>query len=178
MTKTTVGQVVAIICALISAAGPLVVHSLTPGEVGTTTLVLGAVGQVCACVLALFQTSPADMHWQAKLHDILKRESAKSATVVGGVLLALSLCGCAWLKSDAPTIEKDVIAVLPLACDVFEAVDPAQATIVCAIVDASGNILKQVVSIVEPKDQAVAFAKKFPSLSALKSKFDLNKATW
>ncbi len=57
--------------------------------------------------------------------------------------LAAAVSGCSWLKSDAAAIEAAIVAGLPIACDVVAVADPAVATLVCELLDDSGNIITQ-----------------------------------
>ena len=67
-------------------------------------------------------------------------------------------CGRRWGKSAlAETI----------ACDVATALDPSQAVLICAGVDAAGNIVESFEPLTTSAASAQAFARRFPSVPAV-----------
>jgi hypothetical protein len=82
----------------------------------------------------------------------------------------LALASCAWLKSNLPTIEADLLAACPIACDVVTVADPSQATLACAIISDAGDIIQQLSTITGPAADIKTEAAKHPSLAAIKAK--------
>ena len=165
--KLTVSQVIVLVCGCLTAGGPVVVQSMSPHEVQLTVLIVGAISQVSACILALFHTSPADAPVLKAWSDLVARHAAKAAGVVSCFLLCALVGGCAWLKTSLPKIDADVEAALPIACEVIELADPSQGQLICAIIDEAGNIVGDGFTLTEKLEDAKAFAAKHPSLAAL-----------
>jgi hypothetical protein len=84
----------------------------------------------------------------ARLHADMPGNSVSKAAIgrVLGLLSCLALCvgiaGCTPAEIQAfEQVDEAVLAGLPAVCAIADVVDPTGATIICAIVDAAGNIL-------------------------------------
>lgn len=148
----------------VSLLGPVwspVQALVPPGVSREVQLVIGWAG---AAVLWL-SASPLTA-WLAATAAL----KAKVARGIAGLscLALLGLSGCL-TPAQLVTIESDINAVLPLACDVVTEVDPSGGTIACAIIDALGNIISAVQTRpVSSPAAAAAFVAKHPALPATK----------
>ncbi len=79
--------------------------------------------------------------------------------VVGFVLAACTSSELASLN----TAETTVLDALPVACTIADAIDPAGSTVVCAILDAAGNVLESATKQLESPAIAAALVAKHPS---------------
>jgi hypothetical protein len=97
-----------------------------------------------------------------------------AAMIAGGSLLVL-VAGCAFLKSNQAAIVAGVEGAIPIACDLVEAIDPAIGGIMCAVLDAGGNIVAELPTVTAPIDDARAFVAAHPSLKAARAKAKINR---
>lgn len=83
-----------------------------------------------------------------------------------GACVCLALSGCAASALGA-AVESDILAGIPIACDVVEVADPSLASLACAILDDAGGIVRQLPVVTGPAAAVRAEAAKRPGLKAL-----------
>ena len=171
-----------ILCSIITTSAVFWLARLSGSQVSELASIAGTVGgiatavaSVAACIVGLLKVStPKDaaaLERCAQLHADLPTNSAAKTPLgralwpVAGACVCLALSGCA--AAQLATVEADILAGLPIACDVVEVADPSVAGLVCAILDDAGGIVRQLPTITGPTDVIRSEAAKRPSLKAL-----------
>jgi hypothetical protein len=164
-------SVLALALAIIALVGPLVAQAMSPSAVTRIISICGIVGAIAAHVTSALQPNAADLALRARIERAA--EKADTAPVkallthlLGGaalLCLALALSGCGWLSAH-PTA---VPVAETIACDVASALDPSQAVLICAGIDAAGSIVESFEPVPTSAASAQAFARRFPSVPAV-----------
>ena len=182
MPKLDFAHYATILCSIITTSAVFWLARLSGSQVSELASIAGTVGgiatavaSVAACIVGLLKVStPKDAAALAKcarLHADLPTNNAAKTPLgralwpVAGACVCLALSGCA--AAQLATVEADILAGLPIACDVVEVADPSVAGLVCAILDDAGGIVRQLPTITGPTDVIRSEAAKRPSLKAL-----------
>ena len=182
MPKLDFAHYATILCSILTTSAVFWLARLSGSQVSELASIATAVGgiatavaSVAACIVGLLKVStPKDaaaLERCAQLHASLPTNSAAKTPLgralwpVAGACVCLALSGCA--SAQLATVEADILAGLPIACDVVEVADPSVAGLVCAILDDAGGIVRQLPTITGPTDVIRSEAAKRPSLKAL-----------
>jgi hypothetical protein len=87
-----------------------------------------------------------------------------AAGLASCLALAVALGGCEWWQAHEATV---VPVAETIACDIAGALDPTQATLICAVVDAAGAIVESFEPITTTAASAAAFARRFPPVPSV-----------
>ena len=183
MPKLDFAHYATILCSILTTSAVFWLARLSGSQVSELASIAGTVGgiatavaSVAACIVGLLKVStPKDaaaLEKCARLHADLPTNNAAKTPLgralwpVAGACVCLALSGCAAASSVA-AVESDILAGLPIACDVVEVADPSVAGLVCAILDDAGGIVRQLPTITGPTDVIRSEAAKRPSLKAL-----------
>ena len=164
-------SILALVFAILALVGPLVAQALSPSAVTLIVTICGIVGAIAAHVASALQPNASDAALRARVERAAHvADSTPTKALLGHLLggatllcLALVLSGCGWLSSH-PTV---VPVVETIACDVATSLDPSQAVLICAGVDAAGNIVESFEPVTTSAASAQAFARRFPSVPAV-----------
>jgi hypothetical protein len=166
-------SILALVFAILALVGPLVAQALSPSAVTLIVTICGIVGAIAAHVASALQPNASDAALRARVERAAHvADSTPTKALLGHLLggatllclaLVLVLSGCGWLSSH-PTA---VPVVETIACDVATALDPSQAVLICAGVDAAGNIVESFEPLTTSAASAQAFARRFPSVPAV-----------
>jgi len=117
--------------------------------------------------------SLADKALRARVEDYHAKAAephvkALLARLLGLPIACLALCvglaGCSWFKSNEKPI---VTGAETIACDIAAAADPAMSVLICAGIDALGNLVETFVPVTTDTATAQAFVRRFPSTPAV-----------
>lgn len=105
----------------------------------------------------------ADVHKDLPSTSTIKGPLGRALGIVAGACL-LALSGCSWLKANEKPI---VTASETIACEIAAVADPAMASVICAGLDALGNVVEQFAPVTTDAATAQAWARRFPSSPAV-----------
>ncbi len=182
MPKLDFAHYATILCSIITTSAVFWLARLSGSQVSELASIAGTVGgiatavaSVAACIVGLLKVStPKDAAALAKcarLHADLPTNNAAKTPLgralwpVAGACVCLALSGCA--AASVAAVESDILAGIPIACDVVEVADPSLASLACAILDDAGGIVRQLPVVTGPAAAVRAEAAKRPSLKAL-----------
>ena len=162
-------SVLALALAIIALVGPLVAQALSPSAVTLIVTICGIVAAIAAHVASALQPNASDAALRARVERAAEKADTAPVKALlthllgGAALLCLALSGCGWLSAH-PTA---VPVAETIACDVASALDPSQAVLICAGIDAAGSIVESFEPVPTSAASAQAFARRFPSVPAV-----------
>jgi hypothetical protein len=182
MPKLDFAHYATILCSIITTSAVFWLARLSGSQVSELASIATAVGgiatavaSVAACIVGLLKVSTpkdaaalakcAQLHADLPTNNAAKTPLGRALWPVAGacVCLALALSGCGWLSAH-PTA---VPVAETIACDVASALDPSQAVLICAGIDAAGSIVESFEPVPTSAASAQAFARRFPSVPAV-----------
>jgi hypothetical protein len=125
----------------------------------------------CNAAIQVLTTFAGCLQQNAK-SAALSKAAAKVPTALASAIFVLGLAGCtaaqgAALLQGIQAADDIIMSDLPIACALAESVDPTGATVVCAILDASGNIVASTTRQLQSPAVASAVVSAHPAPVAL-----------
>lgn len=182
MPKLDFAHYATILCSIITTSAVFWLARLSGSQVSELASIATAVGgiatavaSVAACIVGLLKVSTpkdaaalakcAQLHADLPTNNAAKTPLGRALWPVAGACVCLALSGCS--AASAAAVESDILAGIPIACDVVEVADPSLASLACAILDDAGGIVRQLPVVTGPAAAVRAEAAKRPGLKAL-----------